>query len=29
MHGMPGTHGHKFVRAGGSKGNRKPRRGFK
>jgi len=29
MHGMPGTHGHKFVRAWGSKGNRKPRRGFK
>jgi len=29
MHGMPGTHWHKFVRAGGSKGNRKPRRWFK
>jgi large subunit ribosomal protein L3 len=28
-HGTPGTHGHKFTRAGWSKGNRKPRRGFK
>ncbi|AKH32836.1 50S ribosomal protein L3 [candidate division SR1 bacterium Aalborg_AAW-1] len=29
MAGMPHTHGHKFRRSGGSKGNRKPRRGFK
>lgn len=29
MHGMPATHGHKFTRVGGSKGNRKPRRWFK
>lgn len=27
--GLPATHGHKFRRTGGSKGNRKPRRGFK
>jgi large subunit ribosomal protein L3 len=26
MHGMPGTHWHKFTRVGWSKGNRKPRR---
>lgn len=29
MSGMPHTHGHKFRRSGWSKGNRKPRRGFK
>ena len=29
MAGMPHTHGHKFRRSGWSKGNRKPRRGFK
>ena len=27
--GMPATHGHKFTRTGGSKGNRKPRRTLK
>lgn len=27
--GLPATHGHKFTRTGGSKGNRKPRRWFK
>ena len=26
LHGMPATHGHKFTRHLGSKGNRKPRR---
>lgn len=29
MAGLPHTHGHKFRRTGWSKGNRKPRRGFK
>lgn len=29
MHGMPGTHRHKFTRVWGSKGNRKPRRTLK
>lgn len=29
MKGMGATHGHKFRRSGWSKGNRKPRRGFK
>lgn len=29
MKGMPHTHGHKFRRSWGSKGNRKPRRWFK
>ena len=29
LHGMPATHGHKFTRHLGSKGNRKPRRTMK
>ncbi len=29
LSGLPATHGHKFTRTSWSKGNRKPRRGFK